>query len=125
MLHKRLGFVGGVLALVASGCSSTDSPAQHYAKSACAAYQGVGRVQISATAAQASAIHDLARSNARAAAAFDSRWSSLNSDVQTALDLQEGLRKPSSEDVDLFFQIDKRVQDDCRDAGQDIGDLEP
>jgi putative hemolysin len=117
--------MGGVLALVAAGCSSTDSPAQHYAKAACTAYRESGRVQVSTTAEQASAIHDLARSNARAAAAFDSRWTSLSSDMRAALDLQEETRNRPADDVDPFFEIDKRVQDECRDAGRDIGDLEP
>lgn len=61
MLQTSLGLMGGVLALVATGCSSPDSPAQNYAKSACAAYQESGRVQVSTTADQASATHDLAR----------------------------------------------------------------
>jgi ABC-type glycerol-3-phosphate transport system substrate-binding protein len=125
MLRKSLGLMGSVLALVAAGCSSADSPAQQYAKAACAAYQEGGRVQVSATAEQSSAIHDLARSNARAAAAFDSRWTSLSADMRAALDLQEELQNPPADNVDLFFEIDKRVQNDCSDAGRDIGDLKP
>ena len=125
MLRKPLGLMGGGLALVTIGCTSTDSPGQSYAKSACAAYQEAGRVQVSTTPEQASAIHELARSNARAAAAFDSRWTSLSSDVQAALDLQEQLQNPPPDNVDLFFEIDKRVQHECNDAGRDIGDLKP
>jgi hypothetical protein len=26
---------------------------------------------------------------------------------------------------DRFFEVDKRVQDECSDAGRDIGDLKP
>lgn len=125
MFLKTLGLLGGVLALFVTGCSSMDSSAQHYAKSACTAYQQSGRVQASATVEQASALHGLARSNARAAAAFDPRWTSLSSDIQTALDLQEAKQNPPPDDLDLFFKIDKRVQHDCSDAGRDIGDLKP
>jgi hypothetical protein len=124
MGRKWLGLVG-LLALCATGCSGNDSSAEHYAKAACSAYQESGRVQVSTTADQASAIHDLARSNARAAAAFDSRWSSLNSDIQAALDLQEERQNPPPGNPGKFFDIDKRVQVDCRSAGRDIGDLEP
>lgn len=125
MFWKGLGLLGGVVALVAAGCTSSDSSAEHYARSACSAYQQSGRGQVSTTAAQASAIHDLARSSARAAAAFDQRWTSLDSDINAALDLQEGKREPASDNEDQFFEIDKRVQDDCTDAGRDIGDLKP
>jgi hypothetical protein len=125
MFWKGLGLLGGMIALVATGCTSSDSPAERYAKSACSAYQDSGRVQVSTTPDQASAIHDLARSNARAAAAFDTRWTSLSSDMEAALDLQEGKQEPPSDNQGLFFQIDKRVQNDCRAAGRDIGDLKP
>lgn len=119
----------GALALVATGCGYANPSAHEYAKSACTAYRETGRVQVTTTVDQASAIRNLARSNARAAAAFDPRWESLSSDMQAALDLQGSwensppYQKPSR--LDHFFEIDKLVQDDCRDAGRDIGDLTP
>jgi hypothetical protein len=126
MRRMKLGVLGGILAsLFAAGCSDADSSAQVYAKSACSAYQHIGRVQISTTEEQASALHDVARSDVRAAAAFDSRWTQLSSDLQSALDLQEQMQNPPDAKADQFFEIDKRVQDDCKDAGQDIGDLKP
>lgn len=38
--------------------------------------------------------------------------------MQRALDLQESAS-------DGFFEVDERVQDECNDAGGDIGDLKP
>ena len=107
-----------VLGILLCGCGLTDSPAQHYATLACTAYQGTGRVQVATTNEQTSAIWDLARSNARAAAAFDPRWATLSLDIHTALDLLK-------DEADRFFEVDRRVQDDCNDAGRDIGDLTP
>jgi hypothetical protein len=116
--HRRalVGWV--VLGVSLCGCGLTDSPAQHYAKLACTAYQETGRAPIATTKEQTSAILDLARSNARAAAAFDPRWATLSSDIHTALDLRQ-------DEADRFFEVDRRVQDDCNDAGRDIGDLKP
>lgn len=108
----------GLLGLLVCGCGINDAPAQHYAVLACTAYQETGRVQTATTTEQTAAIWDLARSNARAAAAFDPRWAALSTDIRTALDLRE-------DGADRFFEVDRRVQDGCDDAGRDIGDLEP
>lgn len=105
-----------------SSCSQqgdhVGSSAHDYAKSACNAYQHVGRVQVAATTAQSAAIRDVARSDVRAAAVFDPRWAQLSSDMLDALDLW-------ATSSDRFFEVDKRVQDECSDAGRVIGDLKP
>lgn len=118
--------LGGVLVLVfAAACSDGGSSGQRYAKSACSAYQHIGRVQISATAEQASAIRDVAGSDVRAAAAFDPRWATLSSDMQGALHAEQSTQSGPDADSGHFFEMDKRVQHDCKHAGQDIGDLKP
>ena len=118
-----IGFV--LAAAVLSGCGLTDTPAHAHAKSACTAYQELGRVQVATTVEQTAAIRDLARSNARAAAAFDPGWASLSADIQAALDLQESWQNSTSDALDRYIELDKRVQEDCHGAGRDIGDLEP
>jgi hypothetical protein len=49
----------------------------------------------------------------------------LSSDIETAPNLRENEQNPTSDELDVFFKADKRVQDDCRDAGRDIGELKP
>lgn len=118
MRGGRLGLIGGVL-VFATGCGHPS--ARDYAKQACDRYrEGSGRVQVAMTVDQGSAIRDLARSDARAAAAFDPRWISLASDIPTALDLQQQAAR-----LDRFFAIDERVRGECKGAGRDIGDLKP
>jgi hypothetical protein len=71
MLRRGVGvLVGLVASLFAAGCDHGGSSAHDYAKSACDAYQHIGRVQISTTDVQSAAIRDVARSDVRAAAAF-------------------------------------------------------
>lgn len=119
------GVLGVLATLCVAGCGDPGTSAHDYAKSACKAYQGVGRVQISATVEQAAAIRDLARSDVRAAAAFDPRWKDLSSDMQSALALEAAMLDSPDARSNRFFEVDERVQRDCRDAGQDIGDLKP
>ena len=104
--------------LVLSGCGSYGTTAHEYAARACDAYREVARDQVASTKAQADAVVEVARSDVRAAAAFDPRWGSLSSDMQSALELMET-------GADRFFRVDRQVQDDCQDAGRDIGDLQP
>ena len=70
------------------------------------------------TSEQRHAIVAVARSEVRAAAAFDPRWETLSADLRPALVLM-------GTGADPFFEADRRVQHDCRDAGRDIGDLRP
>lgn len=104
--------------VVLSGCGANGSSAHDYAARACDAYREVARDQVAETSEQGDAIVDVARSEARAAAAFDPRWEDLSADLRTALDLV-------GTGADRFFEADRRVQGDCRDAGRDIGDLRP
>jgi hypothetical protein len=118
MRRTGVGVLVVLVGLFAAGCDHVGSSAHDYAKSACNAYQHVGRVQVATTTAQSAAIRDVARSDVRAAAAFDPRWAPLSSDMLDALDLW-------ATSSDRFFEVDKRVQDECSDAGRDIGDLKP
>ena len=61
---------------------------------------------------------EVARSDVRAAAAFDPRWEALSADMQGRLEMR-------GTGADRFFRVDRRVQGDCLDARRDIGDLEP
>ena len=106
------------LALALGGCGTTGGAHEDYARSACTAYDHVTRDQVASSAVQWSGVVDLARSNARAAAAFDERWADLGHDVEASLELRDA-------QGDGFFDADRRVQADCADAGHDIGDLEP
>jgi hypothetical protein len=108
-----------------AGCGQAGGSAQDYAKLACTAYRETSRVQVATTSEQTTAMLDLARSNARAAAAFDHRWASLYSDIQAVVDSRQSMQGQSGRDANRFFDIDNRVQDDCRDAGRDIGNLTP
>jgi hypothetical protein len=73
-----------------------------------------------------SAILDVARSDVRAAAAFDSRWATLSSDMQSALvEFQKPMQDPPRSTSNRFFEVDRRVQDECSDAGREIGVLKP
>jgi hypothetical protein len=121
-MHRMgVGLVGGVLAgLLTTGCGCVGASPQDYARRACDEYHDFAREPVATTAEQTSAIQDVARSDVRAAAAFDPRWATLSSDMQSALDLRE-----SAHELDRFFEMDRRVQDDCSDAGRDIGDLKP
>ena len=114
-----------IACVLGAGCGHVDSPSQDYAQSACDAYRHTGHDQISTSVEQAAAIRDVARSDVRAAAAFDSRWADLRSDMVRALDLQEAMQDSPPDTSDRFFDLDVQVQDACRDAGRDIGDLEP
>lgn len=114
-----------VVVCVVSGCGRVDEPsAQAYAERACAAYRDTGRVQVATTSDQAVAIRDVARANARAAAAFDSRWSPLYADIAAALDALGSGPDAEAGGADLV-EDDRRVQEQCREAGVDIGDLVP
>lgn len=119
--------VGGALALLASGCSgAVRSPTAHdYARSACTAYKETGRVEVATSADQTSAVVSVAQSDARAAAAFDPRWVRLSTSMASALDLRMSSQDLSAAALARFFKLDKRVQDECGAAGQDIGDLKP
>lgn len=106
------------LALALAGCGTTGTAPSDYAHAACSAYDRATRDQVATSTDQWSAVVDLARSNARAAAAFDDRWADLGHDVEASLELRDA-------QGDGFFDADRRVQADCADAGHDIGDLEP
>lgn len=115
-----------VLVLALAGCGTTGGAPEDYTRAACdsyaAAYRGGdGLDDPPTTKGQYAALLDLARSNARAAAAFDPRWADLGRDVGNALDLDDTRDTSSLE----FFDADRRVQADCADAGHDIGDLRP
>ncbi|CAM3582841.1 hypothetical protein [Nocardioides zeicaulis] len=101
-----------------AGCGTTGAAPSDHARSACEAYDRVTRHPVATTSDQWTALLDLARSNARAAAAFDARWDDLGHDVEASLDLR------AAQD-DGFLDADRRVETDCADAGHDIGDLEP
>ena len=103
---------------VLAGCGTTGTAPSDHARSACEAYDRVTRHPVATTGEQWAAMTDLARSNARAAAAFDPRWTDLGHDVEASLDL-------SAAQDDGFLDADRRVQADCADAGHDIGALEP
>jgi hypothetical protein len=107
-----------VIGVVLSGCGTFGASAQDYAGRACDAYRETARDQVASTKAQADAVVEVARSDVRAAAAFDPRWEALSADMQSALELR-------GTGADRFFRVDRRVQGDCQDAGRDIGDLEP
>jgi len=116
------GAVGTLLGgLVLAGCGTYGASAQGYATRACDAYREIGRDPVAERRGQATALVGVAQSDVRAAAAFDPRWATLSSDMQSAINLMaappvDGMR---------FFRVDRRVQDDCAEAGRDIGDLEP
>ena len=124
MRRTRLGIMVMPVVL-ATGCGHTGVSAGDYAKSACTAYERTGRVQVATTPEQQAAMMDLARGNAHAAAAFDSRWKPLYADIRAALDERELIQDKNGDQADLYFDIDRRVQEECSDAGRDIGDLEP
>ena len=107
-----------VIGVGLSGCGTFGATAQDYAVMACDAYRETAREQAASTKAQADAVVEVARSEVRAAAAFDPRWEALSADMQSALELM-------GTGADRFFRVDRRVQGDCQGAGRDIGDLEP
>lgn len=104
--------------LILSGCGTYAASAHDYASRACDAYRETARDQVAETRAQTETIIDVARSEVRAAEAFDPQWATLSSDMQSALELM-------GTGADRFFRVDRQVQRDCQWAGRNIGDLKP
>jgi hypothetical protein len=114
-----------VAAATLAGCGGA-SPGQAAAQTACKAYANTMRHQVATTVEQADAIRATARSNARRAADADPEWQPLQRDIedfysrQSALSLQTAVNE-----MNAYFAADRRVQADCKSAGEDIGSLRP
>jgi hypothetical protein len=116
---------GTVVAATLAGCGG-DSPGQDAARDACRAYADTMRHQVVTTVPQADAIRATARSDARRAADADPAWQPLRRDIEDFYARQRTLSQQSAVDeVDAYFAADRRVQAQCRSAGEDIGPLRP
>lgn len=113
-----------VAALGVAGCGG--SPGKANAQAACRSYADTGRHQVATTTQQADAIRASARADARRAAAADPQWAALQRDIDDFWSRQSTLQQSStSDEVDAYFAADRRVQADCKAAGEDIGPLKP
>ena len=108
-----------------AGCGGA-SPGQAAAQDACKAYANTMRHQIATTVEQADAIRATARSDARRAADADPKWQPLQRDLEDFYSRQSTLSQQTAvNEMNAYFAADRRVQADCKSAGQDIGSLRP
>ena len=117
-----------------TGCGST-APGQVAAQDACKTYASTTRGQVPempalpsswwTTAAGVEAVRARAQSDALRATSADSRWQTLQNDIQDAYGLVRMGAATDNEKLTAYFAADRRVQADCKAADQDIGDLLP
>ena len=131
MHRAAAGVLAGVFALLSSGCATTAVPGQEQARAACLDYRNTGRVQTTETLADFEAVVREAIRQIREASATNSQWSRLGDDMQAAFAFKAQAARsrtatqPTPEEWNRYFALDRRVQAECADAGQDIGDLRP
>ena len=123
-----------LVAAALTGCGST-APGQVAAQDACKTYANTTRGQVPempalpsgwwTTAAGVEAVRARAQSDALRAASADARWQTLQNDIQDAYTLVRAGAATNNEELTAYFAADRRVQADCKAAGQDIGDLTP
>jgi hypothetical protein len=107
-----------------AGCGA--DPAQTAAQNACTNYANTMRHQVATTVQQADAIRAAARSAAGRAADADPQWRALQRDIDDFYARQRTLSQQSAvAEVNAYFAADRRVQADCKVAGEDIGPLKP
>lgn len=112
-----------VAALGVAGCGG--SPGKAAAQAACRSYADTGRHQVATTTQEADAIRASAGADARRAAAADPQWAALQRDIADFYARQSTLQQASPDELDAYFAADRRVQADCKAAGEDIGPLRP
>ena len=84
-----------------------------------------GRHPVAETAAEERAFVQTTLTKARTAAHLDHRWSALYRDIESHLDLSRLLPHAPDRQERQYFAADAQIQDDCSEAGHDIGDLKP
>ena len=126
MRHVRL-LTAALITIAATTLAACGdgSPGQSAAQDACKGYANTGRKQVATTVEGADAIRATVRADARRAATADRSWSALQRDIADAYSGESTLLTATASEVDAYFAADRRVEADCKSAGEDIGPLQP
>jgi hypothetical protein len=116
--HTRALTAAAIVLVTAAlaGCGSS-APGQAAARHACKTYAKTGRYQVADIDVRAKV-----QSDAQRAASADARWQTLLNDIR---DAYTGVHLLPSATNDDYVAVDRRVEADCKAAGEDIGDLPP
>ena len=120
------------LGLALAGCAGA-SDGQTAAQAACRAYADTERHQVATTLDQADAVRARARNEAGRAVTEDDVWAGLQKDIDAAYGhlsasaAAHNADRPdvSVQELEAYAAADRRVQDDCADADEDIGPRRP